>query len=75
MRHLVKMASYSSETNMHARNLAIVWAPNLLRFVYSTYYYTYVLFHFCFKAENPETENLSSVTWSSVNKFCTTLKS
>ncbi|XP_070700665.1 LOW QUALITY PROTEIN: rho GTPase-activating protein 30 [Pempheris klunzingeri] len=31
MRHLVKMASYSAETNMHARNLAIVWAPNLLR--------------------------------------------
>ncbi|XP_057714401.1 rho GTPase-activating protein 30 isoform X2 [Corythoichthys intestinalis] len=31
MSHLVKMASYSSETNMHARNLAIVWAPNLLR--------------------------------------------
>ncbi|XP_049889702.1 uncharacterized protein si:dkeyp-68b7.12 [Epinephelus moara] len=31
MRHLVKMASYSSETNMHSRNLAIVWAPNLLR--------------------------------------------
>ncbi|XP_029310108.1 LOW QUALITY PROTEIN: rho GTPase-activating protein 30 [Cottoperca gobio] len=31
MRHLVKMASYCSETNMHCRNLAIVWAPNLLR--------------------------------------------
>ncbi|XP_068196191.1 rho GTPase-activating protein 30 [Antennarius striatus] len=31
MRHLVRMASHSSETNMHARNLAIVWAPNLLR--------------------------------------------
>ncbi|KAM3910031.1 uncharacterized protein RB166_021376 [Leptodactylus fuscus] len=31
MRHLVRMASYSSQTNMHARNLAIVWAPNLLR--------------------------------------------
>ncbi|KAF7662327.1 hypothetical protein LDENG_00239470 [Lucifuga dentata] len=31
MTHLVKMASHSSETNMHARNLAIVWAPNLLR--------------------------------------------
>ncbi|KAM7400158.1 hypothetical protein PAMA_004720 [Pampus argenteus] len=31
MCHLVKMASYASETNMHARNLAIVWAPNLLR--------------------------------------------
>ncbi|XP_077580604.1 uncharacterized protein arhgap30 [Stigmatopora nigra] len=31
MRHLVKMASHSSETNMHTRNLAIVWAPNLLR--------------------------------------------
>uniref|UniRef100_A0A8B9CNP8 Rho GTPase activating protein 30 n=1 Tax=Anser brachyrhynchus TaxID=132585 RepID=A0A8B9CNP8_9AVES len=31
MRHLLHMASYSSQTNMHARNLAIVWAPNLLR--------------------------------------------
>lgn len=31
MRHLVHMASYSSQTNMHVRNLAIVWAPNLLR--------------------------------------------
>ncbi|XP_056913630.1 uncharacterized protein si:dkeyp-68b7.12 isoform X2 [Takifugu flavidus] len=31
MHHLLRMASYSSETNMHARNLAIVWAPNLLR--------------------------------------------
>ncbi|XP_077414330.1 uncharacterized protein LOC144044029 isoform X2 [Vanacampus margaritifer] len=31
MCHLVKMASYSPETSMHARNLAIVWAPNLLR--------------------------------------------
>ncbi|XP_010775933.1 midasin isoform X2 [Notothenia coriiceps] len=31
MRHLVKMASFCSETNMHSRNLAIVWAPNLLR--------------------------------------------
>ncbi|KAM6190429.1 LOW QUALITY PROTEIN: rho GTPase-activating protein 30 [Sarcoramphus papa] len=31
MRHLLHMASYSSRTNMHARNLAIVWAPNLLR--------------------------------------------
>ncbi|KAK9391394.1 rho GTPase-activating protein 30 [Crotalus adamanteus] len=25
------MASFSSQTNMHVRNLAIVWAPNLLR--------------------------------------------
>ncbi|XP_056408450.1 rho GTPase-activating protein 30 [Hyla sarda] len=31
MRHLLRMASYSSQTNMHTRNLAIVWAPNLLR--------------------------------------------
>ncbi|XP_029971690.1 rho GTPase-activating protein 30 isoform X2 [Salarias fasciatus] len=31
MRHLVRMASFSSQTNMHSRNLAIVWAPNLLR--------------------------------------------
>ncbi|XP_063804789.1 rho GTPase-activating protein 30 isoform X2 [Pseudophryne corroboree] len=31
MRHLVFMASFSGQTNMHVRNLAIVWAPNLLR--------------------------------------------
>ncbi|XP_078527733.1 rho GTPase-activating protein 30 isoform X2 [Lissotriton helveticus] len=31
MKHLVRMASFSPETSMHARNLAIVWAPNLLR--------------------------------------------
>ncbi|XP_074709652.1 rho GTPase-activating protein 30 [Strix uralensis] len=31
MRHLLRMAAHSSHTNMHARNLAIVWAPNLLR--------------------------------------------
>ncbi|KAI1901210.1 hypothetical protein AGOR_G00031950 [Albula goreensis] len=31
MRHLVKMSTFALQTNMHARNLAIVWAPNLLR--------------------------------------------
>uniref|UniRef100_UPI00358FAA54 rho GTPase-activating protein 30-like n=1 Tax=Myxine glutinosa TaxID=7769 RepID=UPI00358FAA54 len=31
MRHLETMASHSAKTNMHVRNLAIVWAPNLLR--------------------------------------------
>ncbi|XP_055510317.1 rho GTPase-activating protein 30-like [Leucoraja erinacea] len=31
MQHLLRMASCSPQTNMHARNLAIVWAPNLLR--------------------------------------------
>ncbi|XP_077182316.1 rho GTPase-activating protein 30 isoform X2 [Paroedura picta] len=31
MRHLVRIASFSTQTNMHVRNLAIVWAPNLLR--------------------------------------------
>nr|XP_008123895.1 PREDICTED: rho GTPase-activating protein 30 [Anolis carolinensis] len=31
MKHLVHMASFSPKTNMHVRNLAIVWAPNLLR--------------------------------------------
>ncbi|XP_063002171.1 rho GTPase-activating protein 30 isoform X2 [Elgaria multicarinata webbii] len=31
MKHLVHMASFSAQTNMHVRNLAIVWAPNLLR--------------------------------------------
>ncbi len=38
MRHLVRVASYSSETNMHARNLAIVWAPNLLRLANTHHY-------------------------------------
>ncbi|XP_067874849.1 rho GTPase-activating protein 33-like [Heterodontus francisci] len=31
MRHLAKLAKQSSATNMHWKNLAIVWAPNLLR--------------------------------------------
>ncbi|XP_021239052.1 rho GTPase-activating protein 32-like [Numida meleagris] len=31
MRHLACLAGSSSVTNMHAKNLAIVWAPNLLR--------------------------------------------
>ncbi|XP_052555385.1 rho GTPase-activating protein 32-like [Tympanuchus pallidicinctus] len=31
MRHLACLAANSSVTNMHAKNLAIVWAPNLLR--------------------------------------------
>lgn len=31
IRHLAHIASFSCKTNMHARNLALVWAPNLLR--------------------------------------------
>ncbi|XP_076974356.1 rho GTPase-activating protein 31 isoform X2 [Tamandua tetradactyla] len=31
IRHLAHIASFSNRTNMHARNLALVWAPNLLR--------------------------------------------
>ncbi|XP_053307703.1 rho GTPase-activating protein 32 isoform X3 [Spea bombifrons] len=31
MRHLSRLATYCSMTNMHTKNLAIVWAPNLLR--------------------------------------------
>uniref|UniRef100_A0A671RHR5 Rho GTPase-activating protein 32 n=1 Tax=Sinocyclocheilus anshuiensis TaxID=1608454 RepID=A0A671RHR5_9TELE len=31
MRHLSRMGTYSAVTNMHYKNLAIVWAPNLLR--------------------------------------------
>ncbi|XP_074070680.1 rho GTPase-activating protein 31 [Macrotis lagotis] len=31
IRHLTHIASFSSKTNMHTRNLALVWAPNLLR--------------------------------------------
>ncbi|KAA0716261.1 Rho GTPase-activating protein 31 [Triplophysa tibetana] len=30
-KHLAHMATLSHQTNMHARNLALVWAPNLLR--------------------------------------------
>ena len=32
-KHLKKVAANSSITKMGARNLAIVWAPNLMRFV------------------------------------------
>uniref|UniRef100_A0A667ZA44 Rho GTPase-activating protein 32 n=1 Tax=Myripristis murdjan TaxID=586833 RepID=A0A667ZA44_9TELE len=31
MRHLSHLATFSYITNMHSKNLAIVWAPNLLR--------------------------------------------
>ncbi|XP_062995595.1 rho GTPase-activating protein 32 isoform X2 [Elgaria multicarinata webbii] len=31
MRHLAHLADYCTITNMHTKNLAIVWAPNLLR--------------------------------------------
>uniref|UniRef100_A0AAQ5ZMY6 Rho GTPase-activating protein 32 n=1 Tax=Amphiprion ocellaris TaxID=80972 RepID=A0AAQ5ZMY6_AMPOC len=31
MRHLSRLAAFSYITNMHSKNLAIVWAPNLLR--------------------------------------------
>ncbi|XP_023817909.1 rho GTPase-activating protein 32 isoform X2 [Oryzias latipes] len=31
MRHLSHLAAFSYVTNMHTKNLAIVWAPNLLR--------------------------------------------
>ncbi|XP_041373060.1 serine-rich adhesin for platelets-like isoform X3 [Gigantopelta aegis] len=31
MRHLARVAGYGLETGMHSKNLAIVWAPNLLR--------------------------------------------
>ena len=30
-KHLSFLATLSGQTNMHARNLALVWAPNLLR--------------------------------------------
>uniref|UniRef100_A0A8C1XJH4 Rho GTPase activating protein 33 n=1 Tax=Cyprinus carpio TaxID=7962 RepID=A0A8C1XJH4_CYPCA len=31
IKHLARLATCSGETNMHIKNLAIVWAPNLLR--------------------------------------------
>lgn len=31
MRHLAKVAKHGSRTGMTTRNVAIVWAPNLLR--------------------------------------------
>lgn len=33
-KHLAHLATLSTQTNMHARNLALVWAPNLLRQVH-----------------------------------------
>ncbi|XP_053702867.1 rho GTPase-activating protein 31 [Synchiropus splendidus] len=30
-KHLARLATLSAKTNMHTRNLALVWAPNLLR--------------------------------------------
>lgn len=36
MRHLARLADYCSITNMHTKNLAIVWAPNLLRYLLSS---------------------------------------
>lgn len=30
-KHLAHLATLSTQTNMHTRNLALVWAPNLLR--------------------------------------------
>ncbi|XP_077361021.1 rho GTPase-activating protein 31 [Festucalex cinctus] len=30
-KHLARLATLSAQTNMHTRNLALVWAPNLLR--------------------------------------------
>ncbi|NXW13954.1 RHG32 protein, partial [Circaetus pectoralis] len=37
MRHLARLADYCSITNMHTKNLAIVWAPNLLRYSFFTH--------------------------------------
>ncbi|XP_029768987.1 rho GTPase-activating protein 33 [Terrapene carolina triunguis] len=31
LRHLARVATHSPDTSMHVKNLAIVWAPNLLR--------------------------------------------
>ena len=31
LKHLARVASHDVETGMHCKNLAIVWAPNLLR--------------------------------------------
>lgn len=59
MRHLVRMASYCSETNMHARNLAIVWAPNLLRFANTSYIHKYVLY---ISGEEQETDPQTALT-------------
>lgn len=31
LKHLAKLADYHEQTGMHAKNLSIVWAPNLMR--------------------------------------------
>ena len=35
--HLNRMSLYSAKTGMDSRNLAIVWSPNLMRFVCHIY--------------------------------------
>ena len=35
MKHLARMSLQDAKTGMHCKNLAIVWAPNLLKFVFS----------------------------------------
>lgn len=34
LKHLSKMSKFKDITDMTASNLAIVWAPNLIRFLY-----------------------------------------
>ena len=34
MKHLAHMSLHDAKTGMHCKNLAIVWAPNLLKFVH-----------------------------------------
>jgi len=33
MKHLAVVSMEDAKTGMHSKNLAIVWAPNLLKFV------------------------------------------
>jgi len=51
MRHLAHIAMQDAKTGMHCKNLAIVWAPNLLKFVYSEYL-LYISCIYCYFTAN-----------------------
>jgi len=43
MKHLARMSLEDTKTGMHCKNLAIVWAPNLLKFVFVSFSYFAVI--------------------------------
>lgn len=57
MRHLARLADYCSITNMHTKNLAIVWAPNLLRYFFFFLFWYKIIFYIYKKQIIPFSRN------------------